>query len=40
MSEAELLFDFPTLKAVDLVNAWNYVAGNLEEISKEIQENL
>jgi uncharacterized protein (DUF433 family) len=40
VSEAQLLFDFPTLKAVDLVNAWNYVAGNLQEISKEIQENL
>lgn len=39
VSEAQLLLDFPTLKAIDLVNAWNYVEDNLDEISKIIVEN-
>lgn len=38
LNEAQLLFDFPTLRAIDLVNAWNYVAANKEEISNEIRD--
>jgi uncharacterized protein (DUF433 family) len=39
LKEAQLLSDFPTLRAVDLVNAWNYVAANKDEIANEIREN-
>jgi uncharacterized protein (DUF433 family) len=39
LNEAQLLFDFPTLRAIDLVNAWNYVVANKEEILNEIREN-
>jgi uncharacterized protein (DUF433 family) len=34
-TEAEILFDFPTLKAIDPVNAWSYINANIEEINKE-----
>jgi uncharacterized protein (DUF433 family) len=38
-NEAELLRSYPTLRAADLVNAWNYVRKNREEIDRQIQEN-
>src|SRR3989304_8489437 len=38
-SEAELLRSYPTLRAADLVNAWNYVRKNLDEIERQIREN-
>ncbi|HMV41588.1 MAG TPA: DUF433 domain-containing protein [Leptospiraceae bacterium] len=40
LSEAQILFDYPTLRAADLVSAWGYVSLNQLEIDKEIQENL
>lgn len=40
LSEAQLLFDYPTLRAVDLVNSWSYVALNKSEINREILENI
>jgi len=40
ISEAQLLFDYPSLRAADLVNAWTYFTLNRLEIEKEIQENL
>lgn len=39
MSEADLLYNYPTLRAEDLVNAWAYVQTHREEIEREIQEN-
>jgi uncharacterized protein (DUF433 family) len=38
-SEAQLLDAYPTLQAIDLVNAWAYVAEHGEEIEREIREN-
>jgi uncharacterized protein (DUF433 family) len=38
-NEAELLRNFPSLKASDLVNAWRYVERHPHEIDREIQEN-
>jgi uncharacterized protein (DUF433 family) len=38
-SEAELLRDYPTLRAVDLVNAWTYVAVHRKEIEAQIRAN-
>ena len=38
-SEAELLRSFPTLRAADLVNAWNYVQSHRDEIDLQIREN-
>lgn len=38
-SEADLLNAYPTLRAEDLANAWAYVAGNHEEIDRQIAEN-
>jgi uncharacterized protein (DUF433 family) len=38
-SEADLLLDFPGLRAADLVNAWAYVASHREEIERQIREN-
>lgn len=38
-SEAELLANYPTLRAVDLVNAWAYVAAHSDEIERQIREN-
>jgi uncharacterized protein (DUF433 family) len=38
-SEAELLRSYPTLRAADLVNAWNFVRKNREEIERQIREN-
>jgi uncharacterized protein (DUF433 family) len=38
-TEAELLRAYPTLRAADLVNAWNYVNQHRDEIDRQIQEN-
>lgn len=39
VSDAELLRDYPNLKAEDLVNAWDYVRAHREEIDEEIRSN-
>src|SRR5438034_7755011 len=36
MSEADLLRNYPTLRAEDLVNAWAYVRSHPEEIERQI----
>ncbi len=38
-SEAELLQAYPTLRAQDLANAWNYVRAHPEELDQQIHEN-
>jgi uncharacterized protein (DUF433 family) len=38
-SEAQLLASYPTLRATDLVNAWDYVRLHREEIDRQILEN-
>ena len=38
-SEAQLLLDYPSLRAEDLVNAWSYARAHREEIEAEIREN-
>jgi len=38
-SEAQLLDNYPTLRAADLVNAWAYADAHPEEISRAIREN-
>ena len=38
MPEAEILANFPTLRAADLVNAWAYVDANPEQIERQIVE--
>lgn len=38
-SEADLLRDYPGLRAADLVNAWTYVATHGEEIEAQICDN-
>jgi uncharacterized protein (DUF433 family) len=37
--EAEILRNYPTLNAEDLVNAWAYVAAHREGIERQIKEN-
>jgi uncharacterized protein (DUF433 family) len=39
ISEAELLEDYPTLRAADLANAWAYTEAYPDEIETAIQEN-
>jgi uncharacterized protein (DUF433 family) len=39
ITESQLLDDYPTLSAVDLVNAWNYAEVFPDEIEATIQEN-
>ena len=39
VSEAELLRDYPTLRAEDLANAWAYVRSHRDEISSQIEAN-
>jgi uncharacterized protein (DUF433 family) len=39
MSETQLLYDYPTPSAMDLVNAWIYASVNPEEIETAIQGN-
>ncbi len=38
-SEAQLLLDYPGLRAQDLVNAWSYARSHRDEIEAEIREN-
>jgi uncharacterized protein (DUF433 family) len=39
MTEAELLADYPSLQAQDLVNAWAYVKAHRQEIERQIHKN-
>jgi uncharacterized protein (DUF433 family) len=39
VSEADLLLNYPSLNANDLVNAWDYVNLNFEEIENDIADN-
>jgi uncharacterized protein (DUF433 family) len=39
MSEADILKNYPTLRAEDLVNAWAYERSHREEIDRQIVEN-
>jgi uncharacterized protein (DUF433 family) len=39
LTEAQILGAFPALRATDLVNAWSFVAGHLEEVNHQIREN-
>lgn len=38
-SEADLLRNYPTLRAEDIVHAWAYVRAHREEIERDIREN-
>ncbi len=38
-TEAQLLAAYPTLRAVDLVNAWRFVDSHTAEIDRQIREN-
>jgi uncharacterized protein (DUF433 family) len=38
ITEAELLLDYPSLRAEDLVNAWAYVRAHRDEIDRQIEE--
>jgi uncharacterized protein (DUF433 family) len=38
-SEAQLLANFPSLRAVDLLGAWAYVESHRDEIDQDIQAN-
>jgi len=38
-SESELLRSYPTLRAQDLANAWNYVRSHRDEIDRQIRDN-
>jgi uncharacterized protein (DUF433 family) len=39
VSEADLLRDYPTLRAEDLANAWGYVRSHRDEVSRQIEAN-
>jgi uncharacterized protein (DUF433 family) len=39
MSDAEILYNYPSLRAEDLVNAWDYVRAHRAEIDEEIRLN-
>lgn len=39
VSEADLLLDYPSLRAEDLVNAWAYVRTHQAEIEEDIRQN-
>lgn len=39
IGETQLLYDYPTLSATDLANAWVYASANSEEIETAIREN-
>ncbi|HEX7380427.1 MAG TPA: DUF433 domain-containing protein [Pirellulales bacterium] len=39
LSESGLLDAYPSLRAQDIVNAWNYVRLHRDEIDREIREN-
>ena len=38
-TEARILENYPTLRAVDLVHVWNYVAAHRQEINEAILKN-
>jgi uncharacterized protein (DUF433 family) len=38
VTEAELLLDYPSLRAEDLVNAWAYVRAHGSDIDRQIEE--
>lgn len=38
-SEADLLRNYPTLRAEDLANAWSYVRSHRDEIDRQISAN-
>lgn len=38
-TEAEILKAYPSLKSADLETAWEYAAGNAQEIDRAIREN-
>jgi len=38
-SEADLLLDYPSLRAEDLANAWAYVAAHEQEVDEQIRQN-
>lgn len=38
-SEADLLYNYPSLRAEDLANAWAYARSHTEEIEQQIAEN-
>lgn len=39
LSEDQILYGYPTLRAEDLSNAWNYYRAHKEEIESQIIEN-
>jgi len=39
VNEADLLRNYPSLRAEDLANAWAYVRGHRDEIDRQIREN-
>ena len=39
LTEAQILGAFPALRAADLVNAWFFVAGHLDDVDRQIREN-
>lgn len=39
VSEADILRNYPTLRAEDLANAWDFVLAHSAEIERQIQEN-
>ena len=39
VSEAQLLLDFPALRALNLVEAWEYAKDHADEIAAEIHGN-
>lgn len=39
VSESEILRSYPTLRAIDLVQAWSYADNHREEIEMQIREN-
>ncbi|MBC8170981.1 MAG: DUF433 domain-containing protein, partial [Anaerolineae bacterium] len=38
-SEADILYNYPTLRAEDLINAWAYARLHPEEIDRHIRDN-
>ena len=39
IGDADILRNYPTLRAEDLANAWAFVVANREEIERQIREN-
>ena len=40
ISESQILYDYPTLNAADLANAWVYAEANTQEIQSAIRDNV